>query len=466
MSRSRISILFTLLMAASLLLAACGATPTPQVVEKVVTQVTEKVVVETQVVTEVKEVVVTATPEPASDANAEPAELRYTVWIGPDHPAMVAYNEMAQAYMADHPNVTSIKFDTIPFGEYTSKLTLQLAGGNPPDGGWVLESTAPQFVASGVMADLQPALVAAEGYDLADYSESALGLWQAGEGLYALPFSTSPYFILYNKDLLEAAGLEDPNALAARGEWTWETLAAAAKTIAETQDAYGLEGVDGNLYTTAWSTLTPIVRSFGGDFWDEAGNCTMNSPETVAALQFFHDMIFVDQSVVPPGEIGDFFTGRSAMTLAQISRLTKLDNAEFAWDMAPLPAGPVTQANTIGQAGLAIFANGPHRDAAIDFMAYVTNPENSQTMAAFFPSARRSVLNSEAFLTSNTRASADQMKLVVSGIENGSVLPNHQNFSQIDLAAKAITDKLWRADADVQAIADEVCAAIAPLLQQ
>ena len=80
-------------------------------------------------------------------------------------------------------------------------LFRSLAGGNPPDGGWVLENTAPQFVASQVMADLQPALTAAEGYDLADFSESALALWKAGDGLYALPFSTSPFLILYNKDL-------------------------------------------------------------------------------------------------------------------------------------------------------------------------------------------------------------------------------------------------------------------------
>ena len=399
-------------------------------------------------------------------APAQPANLRFTAWIGPDHPAMVAYNEIAQAYIADHANVASITFDTIPFGEYTSKLTLQLAGGNPPDGGWVLESTAPQFVASQVMADLQPALTQAEGYNLTDFSESSLALWKAGEGLYALPFSTSPFLVLYNKDLFQAAGLEDPNALAARGEWTWEALATAAKTIAATQDAYGLEGVDGNMYTTAWSTLTPIVRSYGGDFWDAANNCTMNSPESVAALQFFHDMIFVDQSVVPPGEIGDFFTGRSAMTFGQISRLTKLDNAEFAWDIAPLPAGPVSQAITIGQAGLTIFNNSPQREAAIDFLAYLTNPENSQTMAAFFPSARSSVINSEAFLTGNPRLSSEQMKLVVAGIENGSVLPNHQNFSQIDLSARASIDKLWNADADVQAIMDEVCAAITPLLQK
>ena len=75
-SRKKMANLFALLVIGSLVLSAC-ATPTPQVIEKVVTQVVEKTVKETvivegtpqvveKVVTEIvkEEVVVTATPEP------------------------------------------------------------------------------------------------------------------------------------------------------------------------------------------------------------------------------------------------------------------------------------------------------------------------------------------------------------------------------------------------------------------
>jgi peptide/nickel transport system substrate-binding protein len=72
MSHKRLSTVLAIITVASLLLAACGPTPAPQVVEKVVTQVVTETVKETvvvegtpQVVEKQVEKVVTATPEPA-----------------------------------------------------------------------------------------------------------------------------------------------------------------------------------------------------------------------------------------------------------------------------------------------------------------------------------------------------------------------------------------------------------------
>src|SRR5258706_1414324 len=104
------------------------------------------------------------------------AKLRFTVWIGPG-PAMDMLKGIAADYNKAHPDVT-VQFDTIPFNDYTAKLTLQLAGSNPPDGGRILENTAPQFIASGVLTDLTPAVSTAKDYEAADLEKSALALWQ------------------------------------------------------------------------------------------------------------------------------------------------------------------------------------------------------------------------------------------------------------------------------------------------
>ena len=398
-------------------------------------------------------------------AQDDPISLRYTVWVGPGA-AMDMLNGIAADYTAKHPNV-SITFDTIPFGEYTSQLVLQLAGSNPPDGGWILETNAPQFVQSGVISDLTATLAAYPDYNFADFSPSALGLWQDGDALYGLPFSTSPFLIIYNADAFAAAELESPNELAAKGEWTWEALANAAKTISDTQDMYGFESNDGNVYTdNFWGTMIPFIRAYGGGAWDASGNCLLNSPESVAGIQVYHDMVYVDDSAVPPGETATFTGGQAAMRIGQISRVAQLDGASFAWDIAPMPSGPAGDASVVGQAALAVFRNSPNRDVAMDFLAFMTNEQNSETMAQFFPSARMSVLNSETFLNSNTRLTPDQMKLVVDGIENGKVLPSSPKFSQINLQARALFDELWQPDADIQATMDAVCEAISPLLAQ
>jgi len=212
----------------SILLSACApsATPTP------VTQVkeVEKTVVVTQMV-EGKSVVVTATPEPTKDTSKEPVTLKFTTWSSNEgHLKML--NEIAEAYKAEHPNVT-VQFISIPFVDYGSKVTVQLAGGNPPDLGWLPESLSTSWIGAGVLADLAPTLKTDSTYDFADFSTSALRLWQSGEALYGVPFSNSPAFMVFNKDLFASAGIDTPDILLKNGNWTWETLAASAKTITE-----------------------------------------------------------------------------------------------------------------------------------------------------------------------------------------------------------------------------------------
>src|SRR5579863_2909768 len=154
-----------------------------------------------------------------------PVKLRFTVWIGPG-PAMDMLNGIAAAYTKANPNVT-VQFDTVDYSDYTTKVTLELAGSNPPDGGWILENSAPQFIGSGVMMDLAPTLKAYPNYDLADFEQPALGLWVSGDSIYGLPFSTSPILMLYNADLFKAAGVPTPNDMVKQGTWTWQAFSDA-----------------------------------------------------------------------------------------------------------------------------------------------------------------------------------------------------------------------------------------------
>jgi multiple sugar transport system substrate-binding protein len=391
-------------------------------------------------------------------------DLRFTMWSGnAEHLAL--FNGMAEEYKVDHPNV-NIEFVTIPFGDYVSTLTLQLAGSDPPDGGWVVDNVAPTFIEAGVLTDLRPTLEAYPEYNLADIPEAAFQLWARGDKIYGVPFSTSPFVIFYNKTLFEESGLQTPTELYSNGEWTWEALATAAQTIAEATDAYGLESYDGLGYAErVWNTLIPFIRAFGGDAWDREGNCLLNSPESIAGVQFYHDMIFEAKSAVPPGEIGDFFSGQSAMTITQLSRTAKLTDAAFEWDVVPLPTGPAGNAQIIGQAAFVVFNASPNRDVAQDFVAFMTLEKNVAKMAPYFPPAREAVLNSEAFLSSNALVSPESMKAaVVDSVRVGSALPDHPEFPRIDLAARAEFDRLWNPDADVAAVMNDVCEAISPFL--
>lgn len=401
----------------------------------------------------------------AASAQDQPITLRYTLWIAADSPQVALFNELAAEYMAEHPNVTVV-FESIPFGDYQSDVTLQLAGNNPPDAGWIVEGAARSWVESGVLADLGPALRGDEAYNFEDFSESALDLWTEEDAVYGVPFSTSPFIVLYNRDLFEAAGTPAPDALIAEGEWTWENLAAAARVIAENTDAYGFQSNDAALYTgNFWTTLVPILRGFGGDAWSEDDICQFNTPESVAGLQFIHNMIFADQSMVPPGAEVDFYAGGAGMTLGQLSRVNRLADASFEWSIAPLPAGPAGYQSVIGQAAMVVFNNSQNRETAIDFVRFMTTETNVARIAQFFPPARASVLASEALVEANPLVPAELMEsVVINAIQQGRVLPSSAQFPRIELVVRPLLDELWVAGADVQLIADSMCDQINPLL--
>lgn len=398
-----------------------------------------------------------------SSSAAWAEELRFTVWTGSEaHLSML--NGIAESYKAENPDVT-VKFETIPFGDYVQKITLQLAGGNPPDLGWLLESSAPTFTDAGVLADVSNTLKNKEDYAFDDLSPSAMGLWQDANAVYGVPFSTSPFIVYYNKSLYEAAGLESPDVLAGKGEWTWDRLKQDAAALASAENGvWGFQSVDGQGYgSRVIHTLIPIIRSHGGNAWSN-GQCGLSSDKAVEAVSLYHDMIFKDKSAVPPGEQGDFFTGNAAMTMTQLSRVSKLKDADFDWGVAPLPSGPAGEASVIGQAAVVAFAQGKQTELAADFLAHMTNAENVAIMAKFFPPARKSVLDGDAFLSSNAAVTPEQMTIVANGIASGAVAPAHVNYPQIDAAMRPKFDALWKPDADVKATLEDVCKAVEQLL--
>ncbi|GLQ56504.1 ABC transporter substrate-binding protein [Devosia nitrariae] len=391
--------------------------------------------------------------------------LRMTIWSGNEaHLAM--FNEIAEGFKETHPNV-NVTFEPLPFENYTTTLTTQIAGGNPPDLAWILETTAADFVNSGALAPLTEAFEATEGYDMADVSEQATALWTRDGQLYAYPFSTSPFAIFANNDLITAAGARTPADLIEAGEWTWENAFATAAAVAQAGEADGLVVRDFNYQV--WQNVASIWNGWGASPWSEDGKtCSFSEPEMVEAMTAIHDAVFKAGAMPGPGENVDFFAGDAAMTITQISRASLLPKEDpFDWDLVPLPTGPAGEYAVVGQAGVGAFANAPNVDVAVEFLAYMTNPENSAKLAQFFPPARSSLLNAETLATTNPLLSAEQLEaVVIAGISNGKVLPGHTNFAQIQQTVRAELDALWQPDADVAAVLANVCNRIAPLLAQ
>lgn len=397
-------------------------------------------------------------------------EITFTFWIPTDHVIVeTALGPMADAYMEEHPNI-SIQYEFIPFAEYEATIAARLTGSEAPDAGFIVERNGPAFVASGVLYDMGDFLRADESYDFADFSEAASSQWRDGDAVYGIPFSTSPFFTIYNATLFEAAGIDTPDVMYANGEWTWETLRGAAKAISDATDSWGFVGTDGGsgMYQTQrYSTLIPILRAYGSDIIED-GACVANSAEAVEALTLLHAMVFEDMSTVPPGDETVFWTGDIGITFGQISRLSNLDEAEFEWGIAPLPLGPAGESPVIGQAAFAVFdgPNNTNQAVAADFVRFLTSANGVTQLAPFFPPARYSVLESEEFLNGNSRVNPEEMAGVIApAIANGRVITSHARFPEIELTGAVALDTLWMPDADVAAAMDLYCQTITPFLE-
>jgi ABC-type glycerol-3-phosphate transport system substrate-binding protein len=394
----------------------------------------------------------------ATAASDEDVELRMTVWTSnEDHLAL--FDSIADAYIADHPEIKSITFESLPFEEYNTTLTTQIAGGNAPDLAWMGDLSA-DLIDSGALVPLTETLEGTEGWGFEDLLPSVTGEFSRDGELYAYPFSNSPFALYVNTDLLDEAGQTlDPEGL------TWDQVSALGSAVNAATGKGGFVVNDFNY--SSWNTLATVWTAFGASAWNEDGTeCGFDSPEMAEAFTFLHKAIYTDKSMPGPGTTADFFAGDAAFAVAQVSRAGNLDGS-FAYDIQPLPAGPVGTYSVIGQAGMGVLQSSAHVEAATGFLAYLTNPENAAKLAQYFPPPRQSLLTGEALAANNTKFTAEQLQTVVVDQVAGAVtLPNHTNPAEIAQKAKTALDAMWTEDADVAAVLGTVCDAIDPLLAQ
>jgi multiple sugar transport system substrate-binding protein len=390
--------------------------------------------------------------------------LRMAIWsAAPAH--LELFNGIAAEYEKTHPNV-KVTFDSLNYDGYTTTLTTQIAGGNAPDLAWIMEIDAKDFVNSGALTPLKATFANTEGYNLPDVTESALSLWSKDGEIYAYPFSTSPFGVFVNNDVIKAAGQQTPAEMIAAGQWNWENAMKVNAAVA----AAGKQGlIVRDFDYKAWDNLASIWQGWGASPWSADGaNCTMADQPMVDAMTFIHDAMFKTKAIPGPGISADFFAGDAAMTITQISRASLLPKDKpFNWDLVPLPAGTAGQYAVIGQAGIGVFASGKNPQAAADFLAFFTNAENSKKLAQFFPPARASLLNVDTLAKANPLLTPAQIDaVVIKGISTGNVKLSHTNFAEIQQTVRAALDALWVPDADVPAVLKSVCDRLQPLLAQ
>ena len=154
------------------------------------------------------------------------------------------------------------------------------------------------------------------------------------------------YMLAYNKQMLEEAGLEDPNALYERGEWTWDKW--REYMLALTQDTDGDGVIDVYGFGSRYDYLVYNLTMSNGTGIAMSDTENLSSPEVAEVLDFIYNMYNVDK-VANPWNADDwdynqncYMDGRVAFwcDAAWISNAN--DDASLGFDVVwcPWPIGP------------------------------------------------------------------------------------------------------------------------------
>ncbi len=157
---------------------------------------------------------------------------------------------------------------------------------------------------------------------------------------------TNTYMLAYNKQMLDEAGLEDPNELYERGEWTWDKWREYMLALTQDTDGDGITDVYG--YGSRWDFLVYNLLMSNGTGIAMSQTENLSSPEVAEVLDFIYNMYNVDH-VANPWNSDDFdynqncyMDGKVAFWIdaAWISSANQDSALNFDVVWCPWPIGP------------------------------------------------------------------------------------------------------------------------------
>jgi multiple sugar transport system substrate-binding protein len=292
----KVSFYVILLLAAVLLLSACGG------------ETVEVTRVVTETVTETEQVEVTRVVEVAGEEAGEKTVIEF--WSTDDEePRVDLYEAIAAGFMAENPDI-DLRILPIKEAEVSQRIATAIGANRLPDIVRMGVERVATFAADGILdEDAAEAVIASIGED--DFRAGPLSMVTnptTGKRA-AIPFDGWIQAIWYRSDVFADAGLNPPIA--------WDDITAACET---------LPGVGNLLYAITLGTdpgqnyghqvFEQVAMSNEAWPFDADGNVTMNTPEMIEALEFYASL----QECAVPGP--QFWRGaREAYQLDQSGML-------------------------------------------------------------------------------------------------------------------------------------------------
>lgn len=349
---------------------------------------------------------------------------------------------------------------------YQDTLVTEIEAGTAPDVFWIPGTDIARFAQAGLILNVADLAAADEDYNAEDFYAGPMSFLTTSteegvDALWGLPRDVSSFAIYYNADLFDEAGLPYPGG----DDWNWDRLNEAANGISALgNDIYGY-GLN-----AWWANWGYFVNAAGSSFFNEdLTDCGLNNDATVAGLE---EMVSLFNSGSTPawgtdgeplflaGNMGMFMNGRWATPGA-------IANADFNWNVAPLPVGPSGEAtNWLFWGAYVVNAKTEHPAEAWDLVTRLTGAEVQGAVAAlganipsrqtddavslFLASLPDSGVNNQAFIDGTKSADIRTESPLFFG-----------NWPAIDTAYGDGVAAVFNGSQTAQDFADTICGAVA-----
>jgi multiple sugar transport system substrate-binding protein len=231
-----------------------------------------------------------------------------TVWTTDTLPDRVA---ATQAIIDRFTQQTGIQVDLVGVEEdqFNQTLTAAAAAGDLPDVIGSIPLSSVNTLATNDLTNTDANRAVIDALGAGTWNQRALELTREGDQQLSVPSEAWSQLLYYRRDLFEAAGLPAPN--------TYDAMLNAARTL-HTPQLAGFVGATapGDAFTQ--QTFEHIALANGCQMVNEAGEITIDSPQCVAAFDFYRQLI-TEYSVQGTQDVDSvratYFAGQSAMAI-------------------------------------------------------------------------------------------------------------------------------------------------------
>ncbi len=359
-----------------------------------------------------------ATDEPAAPA-AEPAstdkiQIRWFVGLGTGtDPEQVATQEEVAADFNASQDKIELVLEIVPFDSARDTLSTQIASGAGPDivgpVGW---GGSNDFF--GQWLDITPYM---DTFDLSVFDPALVKFYQTEEGQVGLPFAVFPGAMYFQPAMFDEAGLNYPPQVygekyvmpdGTEADWNWETITEISRLL--TVDVNGLnsteEGFDvTNMvqvgYEAQWQSVISVATFYAGAAkmysGTEKGSYESTLPDSwKEAWQWYYDGMYGDQPFIANGplagapEFGNgnpFNSGKAAMGLTQTwytCCLTDLRDAGIEFQLGIQPIGTNGEvAGRVDADTFRILKGSAHPAEAFEVLSYLITTGGDKLLPAY-----------------------------------------------------------------------------------